>query len=463
MAAPSRQGLTVWAGGAQMRIDAATVAEVIRLPAMTRAPHAPPCLMSVAHYRGGVLPIISASDLLGRKGRPSERVVVLRGAAAVGLAVEEVGALEVLDEARRQDDGRRILEDEGGGRIDLDEVLLERFVSTARARGQNTGQNASTGWVGQEQSLTRAFLGFRVSGQAFCLPLQAVKEVANVQKEGLTAQALQRDAIERRGEILPLISASALLGLLATTGEKRLVIVGTGGRDFGLVVDRIDAVIRLAEDRIVEAPSLFNRGDAEALIGAVLRMPDGKGVVSVLSLERLVAHVDALATASLPPASSTSATSAASPRRFLVLALGEALYGLPMEAVRQVIRRPARMARPPKAPSNLKGVIRLRGDLLPVINVGGSLAAGGASGASRVVVMSSGQSSTGLLADRIEGVIDVRSRDISPPGADRRIEPLLEGVCEHEGRAISLIDPPALLRSIERDLAREMARGFAAP
>lgn len=464
MAEPARRTLTVWAGGAQMRIDASIVAEVIRQPAMTRAPHGPKCLMGVAHHRGSVLPIISASDLLRREGRASERVVVLRGGAAVGLAVEKVGALEILDEAHPQDDGRRILDLGGVGRIDLDEVLLERFVSTAHVGGQNTArQNASAGWADQEQSPTRAFLGFRVSGQMFCLPLEAIKEVADTQREGLNAQALQRHVIERRGEILPLISAKALLGLSEAVAGKQLIILGAGARDVGLVVDRIDAVIRLAEERITQPPSLFNRGDAEALIEAVLRMSDGRGVAPVLSPERLVAHGAALAGTSRHKASATSSTAAQSPRRFLVLALGDALYGLPMEAVGQVIRKPARMARPPKAPPNLKGLIRLRGDLIPVIDVGDRLGAGEACETSRVVVMSAGRSSAGLLVDRIEGTIDVRSRIVSAPGGDKRIEPLLEGVCERDGRTISLIDPSALLRSVEQDLAREMARGFAAP
>ena len=465
MAALSRQRLTVWAGGAPMRIDASSVAEVIRLPPMTRAPHGPSCLMGVAHHRGRVLPIISTCDLLGRKGQAPERVVVLRGGAAVGLAVEKVGALEILDATSAQVDGDRILEDPGGGgRIDLDAALLARFASSERAGVAKTrAATASNGRPEHEQSSTRAFLSFLVSDQIYGLPLEAVREVVDTRKERLNAKALSQGAIERRGALLSLISASALLGLPATAGEKRLVIVDAGARDLGLVVDRIDAVIRLADDRIVQAPSLFNRGDADALIGSVLRMPDGKGVVSVLSPERLMAHGDALAGNGLRGAPASSPTSVAPPKRFLVVGLGGALYGLPLEVVSQVIRRPAAMARPPKAPSNLKGVIRLRGEVLPVIDAGDRLAAGDSSETARVVVMSLGRSSTGLLADRIDGIIGVRPRDLSPAVADGRIEPLLQGVCEREGKTISLIDPPALLRSIERDLARETARGFAAP
>lgn len=456
MEARPRQRLTVWAGGEKLWIAASSIVEVTRAPRMTRTPRAPECLLGVAHHRGELLPVVSTSDLLGLGRARFERVVVLGRGAPVGLAVEAVGALESFTPISSEGDRRRVLENEDGtDRLDLDEALLAQFgAASPRARDSRRAEADGPTGAPPSQMSTRSFLSFWVSGQIYALPLEDVREVANA-GDGLNALGVAPTHVELRGARLPLVALGRMLGLADSAGGSRLIVIGEGDRARGMLVDRIGAVIRLDDVRVGKAPRFFNRRDGQALIASVLRMPDGRGVVSVLSLEALIggnrarpvlASGDRLGSSRAPEPIPVERS-----KRVLVLAAGGQLYGLPMEVVREVIRRPARLARPPRSPANLEGVISHRGRVLPVIRdwqgerVRGEPA--------RMVVVSIGGTWTGLLADRVIGAVDASSRAGSAPGA------LFQGDFDHEGMAVPLICPDALKHAAEVGLARYADRG----
>src|SRR5262249_51258083 len=93
-------------------VDAADVAEVIRVPPAAHVPHSPKALVGLANLRGAVLPIVSLRALLGLPDfalGPSARVIVLETGTRVGLVVDVVETLvEIaanLIEARAADLG----------------------------------------------------------------------------------------------------------------------------------------------------------------------------------------------------------------------------------------------------------------------------------------------------------------------------------------------------------------------
>jgi chemotaxis signal transduction protein len=95
----ARQVLTVRVGEERIDLPAGAVSEVIRSRVLTRVPHAPPSLLGVTNLRGAVLPVVSLAGLLGREtaGVSSRtRIVVMNGAAAVGLLVDEVRSLRAV-------------------------------------------------------------------------------------------------------------------------------------------------------------------------------------------------------------------------------------------------------------------------------------------------------------------------------------------------------------------------------
>lgn len=464
MAASARQRLTVRAGDATLWIDASSIVEVVRAPRLTRTPHGPPSLLGVAQHRGGVLPVISTSELLGVAGAGPERVVVLGRGAPIGLAVDAVGDLESAARILEPEGTRRVLENQDGtSRLDLDEAMLAQFEPFSLTRRQAALRDADRLLEATHaRSAARSFLSFWVSGQIYAVPLEDVREVADAERV-LGSSGAARDSLEFRGSILPVIVLSARLGLAASAIEKRLIIVDAGARALAILVDQIGAVIRLDDARVGRAPSLFNRRDDQAVIASVLRMPDGRGVVSVLSVDRLIGDDCTPSTMDAEERNgSTSAgarSSGFSSRRVLVVGSSGELRGLPMEIVREVIRRPARLARPPRSPSKLQGVINLRGRVIPVISDWRGLGVSGEP--PYIVVVSISESWLGLLTDRVLGVVDGPLDMSMLQRARNGADPLFQGAIEHEGMTVPLIDPDALKRSAETDLARHADRGKA--
>ena len=94
------EAVVVRLGAGRFAADLDAVAEVGRLPAVTRVPGAPAWLAGVANWRGRLLPVLDLRTLLGAESGPmggSARLVVLTAdAVSAGIivdAVEGTGAL----------------------------------------------------------------------------------------------------------------------------------------------------------------------------------------------------------------------------------------------------------------------------------------------------------------------------------------------------------------------------------
>jgi purine-binding chemotaxis protein CheW len=330
-----------------MSLPAQAVAEVIKRPRLTRMPHAPPGLLGVAHLRGVVLPVVSLGQMLGLDGEDGDRVVVLRRDPPVGLVVDGVEALGFADGEKDDGDTRlRLSRADGTPWLDLDEALDAKFATDrGRRRTTSIGVEASRATVQHVEEL--AFLGFTLAGQSYGLPLDAVVEVAAVPKaiaELPRTEAVLLGVSDYRGQVLPVLSARGLLGLAGDTVGGRLVIVHLGGDRIGLVVDEVNAIVRASADRLGKAPSLFNRGGGEARIDMVLRLADDRGVMAILTPDRLLADervTQWLALGSGSKEAEMAETRQAAIReRFVILRLGDERYGLPIAAVDEVVRAP---------------------------------------------------------------------------------------------------------------------------
>lgn len=88
-------------GGCRYALPMAGVAEVGRLPVLTRVPGLPAWVAGVANWRGRVLAVLDLRGLLGAATPPLDRrarlAVLTSGGVRVGLLVESVTGGEPLD------------------------------------------------------------------------------------------------------------------------------------------------------------------------------------------------------------------------------------------------------------------------------------------------------------------------------------------------------------------------------
>lgn len=467
----ARRRLTVRAAGARMSLPAQAVAEVIKRPRLTRVPHAPPGLLGVAHLRGAVLPVVSLGQMLGLDGADGDRVVVLRRDPPVGLVVDGVEALSFADGETDGDDGRLSLSrSDGTPWLDLGGALDAKFATDrGRRRAASISVEAARPTLQKVGEPDLAFLGFTLAGQSYGLPLDAVVEVAavpNAIAELPRTEAVLLGVSDYRGQVLPVLSARGLLGLAGDTVSGRLVVVRIDGERIGLVVDEVNAIVRASADRLGKAPSLFNRGGGEARIDTVLRLADGRGVVAILTPDRLLADdrvTQWLALGSGVKESEMAETRQTAVReRFVILRLGDERYGLPIAAVDEVVRAPEQLTRLPKAPAYVRGVMNLRGKTLPVIDQRLRFSAPGEPAANgRVVVVTVDGLQAGFAVDGASEILEIYADELLPaPELSGDQARLFDRAVERGGEVILLVDPKTLLARAEADLLRDLTRAL---
>ncbi len=466
----ARRRLTVRAAGARMSLPAQAVAEVIKRPRLTRVPHAPAGLLGVAHLRGTVLPVVSLGQMLGLEGADGDRIVVLRRDPPVGLVVDGVEALSFADDETDVDDARlQLSRADGTPWLDLDEALDARFAADrGRRRAAAVGFETAGPAVQRADERDLAFLGFALAGQIYGLPLDAVVEVAAVPKaiaELPRTEAVLLGVCDYRDHVLPVLSARGLLGLPdALDARGRLVVVRLGEERVGLVVDEVNAIVRASADRLGKAPSLFNRGGGEARIDTVLRLADGRGVLAVLTPDRLLA--DERVTQWLALGSGSKEAQMADTRqaaireRFVILRLGDERYGLPIAAVDEVVRAPEQFTRLPKAPAYVRGVMNLRGKTLPVIDQRLRFSAPGEPAPNgRIVVVTVDGLQAGFAVDGASEILEIDADELlSAPELSGDQARLFDRAVERGGEVILLVDPKTLLARAEADLLRDLTR-----
>ncbi|MBO9609155.1 MAG: chemotaxis protein CheW [Paenibacillaceae bacterium] len=102
--------------------------------------------------------------------------------------------------------------------------------------------------------------------------------------------------------------------------------------------------------------------------------------------------------------------------KVIVFALANEEYGVEVEKVR-TIERMMPMTRVPKTPPFVKGVINLRGVVIPVIDLRGrfSLETAAYTDNTRIIIVAVGTIEVGMIVDSANDVIDVDTDNIENP------------------------------------------------
>jgi purine-binding chemotaxis protein CheW len=135
--------------------------------------------------------------------------------------------------------------------------------------------------------------------------------------------------------------------------------------------------------------------------------------------------------------------------RHVVFRLGRDRYALPLSAIREVVVAPARYTRVPRAPPPVRGVVNLRGRVVPVVDLGHLLEVP-ATGErlERVILLDLGRRELGLLITDIDGIEAIEK--LSSPS---RAGPVVRGVARLGALAITVLDPQGLDAAVAQAFA----------
>ena len=450
---PSAQILTFTAGDRRLGLPAALVREILSMPRIVRVPHAPSALLGVANMRGTVIPVISVARLLGREDEESQRVIVVDHDGLVGLAVTATAQLVYQRAA---------------GDVTLVDVaeLIARAVPETRLRRSSGPVVALAERIARQETVP--LVAFTAGGQAFALPLPNIDGIVRVPED--IAQMPHADrvvvgAMPLQGAVLPLLSLAALLALPVrpTDRHARIVIVRIGTHRVGLLVDAMQSVVRVADVDIDPVPQVLNRGGAEARIQAICRLGDGKGLLSVLATDQLLRE-DIMARLLQGDGKEqddmTGGAASNRSERFLMFRIGSGSFGLPIDQVEEVAPLPPRLTPLPNAPDFVKGVMNVRGQVIPVIDQARRFNGTAVDSAKpRVIVVRIGTLTAGFMVDAVSEVAQVpESALCEAPDLGAEGTRVFDRVATIGGRddIVLIVSPRELLNSAEQDLLAEL-------
>ncbi|MFM7348643.1 MAG: chemotaxis protein CheW [Erythrobacter sp.] len=460
-AAAQRQFTVFTVDGETFGVGLAEVKEIIRMPEVVRVPLAPPSLEGLTNLRGTVLPVVSTRSLFGcEPAHPDDatRVVVLDRGQPIGIVVDRVVSVVSVDVARIEDAAavetsirsdllKGVIKDQGAlglvmvldaGRLIEEEfaALVEAGMTCARladhaAAAAEAGQRSA---AVQEEEIQ--LVSFEIAGQEYGLPIHSVREILQL-PETVTrvprAAASVVGVISLRDRLLPVVSLRALFGLPANdageTDRVAVVSVGEGGMVVGLLLDKVNAVLRVRRSEIDAMPAMLAADRNLAEITAICRLEGGQRLVAILSSEAMFdcsalqavldsAQADAASEgeSAVTKSDAGARADAADHEQFVVFRLEDEEFGVEIASVQEIVRVPEDLARVPRSEHWIRGVMNLRGAVIPLVDQRArfNLPPCEDHDRQRIVVFTRGGVQTGFIVDSVAEVIRIPRRAIAP-------------------------------------------------
>ena len=481
----ARQFVTFQVGEETFALPMSAVREIIRLPQVVAVPLSPPELKGVANLRGQVLPIISLRTVFRFEAQAHDdatRVVVVERGGLVGFVVDRVASVLTVEASRLEpasaiqaavdtkllsgvikglaDDGMALI-------LDPEQLVSVEFATLLAGRARKEGHQAATERADRKETAAeRPLVSFTVAGAEYAFPIERVQEIVQFPERVTGVPNAARHVLgvmTLRNRLLPLVSLRRLFGLpdVELGPQHRIVVIslarhGEEASTVGIVMDAVNEVLRVGEALITPVPAILSGGGKAHEIEAICRLDDGQRLVSILSVERLFessAVREALAGVAMAPAQQAAAAVGAADdaeEQLVVFRLAEEEYGVSIAAVREIIRVPEAMTRVPRTFAALEGVVNLRGQVLPVVDLRTrfGLPRAERDERQRIVVLALEAGQTGFVVDAVQEVMKVPGQSVGPAPCMTEEQAQVMGRIanlEAQNRMILLIDPTHLL------------------
>ncbi len=149
-------------------------------------------------------------------------------------------------------------------------------------------------------------------------------------------------------------------------------------------------------------------------------------------------------------------TDAAAGRELISFRIGAQEFCVDIMSVRE-IRGWAPATPLPRAPGYIRGVINLRGAVLPIVDLSARLGLGAADPSARhvIIVAQIGARLVGLLVDAVSDILTVTDASVQPTPdvASDMARTFVQGLLALDGRMISLIDLDRVLPAAAEEAA----------
>ncbi|MEZ0229325.1 MAG: chemotaxis protein CheW, partial [Planctomycetota bacterium] len=302
----------------------------------------------------------------------------------------------------------------------------------------------------------------RVGEERFTLPNFAIEEAIQLRPGHLVTAYGRGEMVRVRGTLVPFVRLRDVFHLpKASEPEPICVLVETAGERVAIGVDEI-----LGQQQIV-IKSLDAPFNAVPGIGGATVLGDGR-VGMILDVGKLVGlalrpeSVESERAAAAPDEEPAPAARGPLEGKYLVAALGDEEYGLPVLAVQEIVTM-LPVTTIPLVPAFVKGAVNLRGHVIPVIDLRARLGmeARPATGETCIVFIRLPRRTVGVIVDAVREVLQLRREATAPTprlGPSVRTD-FIAGVGSQGERVAFLLDLERVLATRELIAANQEKRG----
>lgn len=140
-------------------------------------------------------------------------------------------------------------------------------------------------------------------------------------------------------------------------------------------------------------------------------------------------------------------------KQFIVVKIGSEQYGIDIRYVDNIVRM-QKITRVPKAQNYFKGIINLRGEVVPVMSIRTKmgLEADNYTDASRIIILKiEQQGSLGIIIDEVKEVVTLGDEEIDKVSGSAKDDKsnFINGIGKHGEELISLFDINAIIEERE--------------
>jgi len=316
----------------------------------------------------------------------------------------------------------------------------------------------------EQVSDIRQYVTFITGDEVFAVdmaPVQEIIRVPEVVRVPLAPRTLDGLA-NLRGKVLPIISLRRIFGFAEQAHDDvtRALVIDIG-QPLGFVVDKVSSVVGVEPGKLEGVGSIKGTINTELLSG-IIKDVGGHAMIMVLDFAKLIAQEFAEIAAVAKSAAmaggiyanaETEEEATSDELQLVSFDVAGQEYAITIEDVQEIVQVPDNIVHVPHSESHVLGLMTLRNRLLPLVSLRRmfALPPQDADEHSRIVVVSLGSASVGIVMDSVNEVLRVAKADVDAmPGLFARDGELadISQICRLDSgkRLVSIISAANLFR-----------------
>lgn len=407
------------------------ISEIIGLKKITKIPLSPKYVEGLINLRGEIIPIINLKTKFGLKNNDVfSKIIIINCHRKIGVLVDSINGIlnkydEEIESKTKYINSIIKSKDKEYFILDINKIVdIKNIKSLSINRRQKSKKHI------KKSSLNKV-ITVKINNEIYGFELNKIFEIINYIEPSKVpnVQGYVKGIISERGEIIPVIDLREILYNTDSniTEKTKIVIINIDDYKLGVIVENIHRLVEV--EKIKKLSSIEN-----SILSGYIKTDDYSAVV--LNLNGLL--TDEIK--NLNKKSETIEKIEKKKDKYILFNVNNDKYAIELNLVKE-INRINKMTKIPKSSKYIRGIINLRGDTVPIIDLKKRFNSEEIeiTEVSRILVVNIENQLIGLLVDSVNKLI---AMDYIKLGSNSKF---IKGLGEYNNESILLLDLNNLL------------------